>query len=151
MLLGSLIVTYSVAFIGMFFTVSAVDTWYPTLIKPALSPPNWIFGAVWTFLYALIAIAAWRIHGMRKSFVGAHRLLVVYGIHLVMNALWSAVFFGMQSPSLGLVVIALLWLFIAYLTITFYRHDRVAGVLFVPYLAWVSFASYLNFMIVLLN
>ena len=151
MLIGSLTVTFAIAFVGMYFTVGAVETWYPTLIKPTLSPPNWVFGPVWTLLYTLMAVAAWRIHGKRKSFAGAHRLLAVYGIHLVVNVLWSAVFFGMQSPEWGLVTIAVLWLLIVYLTINFLRHDRLAGLLFVPYLVWVSFASYLNLAIVLLN
>lgn len=151
MLIGSLMVTYAVAFVGMYFTVGAVDTWYPTLIKPAFNPPDWVFGPVWTVLYTLMAVAAWRIHGMRKSFVGARRLLAVYGIHLAVNVLWSAAFFGMQSPQWALAVIAVLWLMIAYLTVRFYRIDRTAGLLFVPYLLWVSFASYLNLAIVLLN
>ena len=151
MLVGSLMVTFGAAFVGMYFTIGAVETWYPTLTKPMLSPPNWVFGPVWTMLYALMAIAAWRIHGRRKSFAGAYRLLIVYGIHLVVNVLWSFAFFGLQSPEWGLAVIAVLWLLIVYLTFSFYRVDKVAGMLFVPYLLWVSFASYLNLSIVLLN
>ena len=150
-LLASLAITFGIAFVGSYFTAGSVDTWYNTLNKPALNPPSWIFGPVWTLLYALMAIAAWRVYERRNSYVPARSLLGVYAIHLVVNALWSFAFFGQQSPEWALAVIAVLWLMIVYLAFNFYRADRVAGWMLAPYLAWVSFASYLNLSIVLLN
>ncbi|MES2135317.1 MAG: TspO/MBR family protein [Patescibacteria group bacterium] len=147
----SLVLAYSTAFIGSFFTAGAIATWYATLIKPELSPPNWLFAPVWTILYACMAFAAWRIYEKRTSNRHAHFFLLVYTAHLAVNAFWSIAFFGLHSPLLALLVIAVLWVLIAYLLVQFYRMDRLAGYLFIPYLLWVSFASYLNLMIVLLN
>lgn len=150
-LIISLAFAYSAALVGSLFTAGAIETWYATLAKPALNPPNWVFGPVWTVLYALMAIAAWRIYEKRKSNRQAHTLLWVYGAHLAVNALWSIAFFGLNQPLLAFIVIVALWLMIAYLVAGFYRVDRVAGLLLVPYLAWVSFATYLTVSIVLLN
>lgn len=147
----SLVLAYGAAFVGGLFTAGAVETWYPTLIKPALNPPSWIFGPVWTLLYALMAIAAWRIYETKRHNEEGETLLWVYAIHLVVNAAWSIAFFGLQNPALALAIIVVLWLMIAYLAAGFYRINRLAGYLLLPYLAWVSFASYLNLSIVLLN
>ncbi len=147
----SLVLTYSAALIGSLFTAGAIATWYAALTKPELSPPNWVFGPVWTLLYALMAIAAWRIYEKRKNSRQANRLLWVYVAHLAVNAFWSIAFFGLHNPLLAFIVIVLLWLMIAYLVRGFYGIDRAAGLLLLPYLAWVSFASYLNLSIVLLN
>lgn len=150
-LIVSLVLAYSTALIGSLFTAGAIATWYATLIKPELSPPNWLFAPVWTILYALMAVVAWRIYEKRKSNWHAHFLLWVYTVHLAVNAFWSIAFFGLHSPTLALAIIAVLWVLIAYLLVQFYRMDRLAGYLFVPYLLWVSFATYLNVSIVLLN
>lgn len=150
-LLISFVVAYGAAFIGSLFTAGAIATWYATLIKPALNPPSWLFGPVWTILYACMAIAAWRIYEKRKDSQKGNQLLLVYAAHLAVNAFWSISFFGLHNPALALAVIAVLWLMIAYLTIGFKRIDRTAGMLMFPYLAWVSFATYLNSAIVLLN
>lgn len=146
----SLALAYSAAFVGSFFTIEAVNTWYATLTKPTLSPPNWLFGPVWTVLYALMATAAWRVYQKRTA-PTAKASLLLYAAHLVVNALWSIVFFGLQTPLVALGVVLVLLVSIIALTILFYRIDKTAGLLFVPYLAWVSFASYLNLSIVLLN
>jgi len=147
----SLILAYSAAFIGTFFTAPAIDTWYATLMRPALNPPDWIFAPVWTILYACMAVAAWRVfergeRGPKRSFA-----LFLYGVQLVLNALWSVVFFGLKDPSSSLIVILLLLVHIAAITYFFFKLDRTAAWLFVPYLAWVSFATYLNIGIVFLN
>lgn len=147
----SFALAYSAALIGSLFTVGAVTTWYPTLVKPELNPPNWLFGPVWMVLYALMAVAAWRIYKKRRSSRKTSRLLLLYAVHLMVNAFWSIAFFGLHNPPLALGVIAILLLFIAYLTAGFYRIDRTAGILLFPYLVWVCFASYLNLSIVLLN
>jgi translocator protein len=150
-LFSSLVLAYLAAAIGSFFTIGAVDAWYTTLVKPELSPPNWLFGPVWTVLYACMAIAAWRVYEKRKSDKSSECALLLYGIHLALNAFWSIVFFGLHAPLLALGVIAALLGFIIVLTILFFRIDRIAGILFIPYLAWVLFAAYLNVMIVVLN
>lgn len=150
-LIGSLVLVYITAFIGSFFTVDAIGTWYAALIKPELNPPSWIFGPVWTALYVFMAVAAWRVYVKRHADARAVSVLFVYGVHLVVNAFWSIAFFGMHNPELALGVIAILWALIVYLLIYFYRIDRLSGYLLIPYLAWVSFASYLNWSLAALN
>lgn len=144
-------VSLSAGAIGSIFTVSAIPTWYADLVKPALNPPSWVFGPVWTTLYVLMGIAAflvWRMDWKRKDVKMA---LGVFGIQLFLNAIWSIIFFGLQSPGWALVNIALLWLAIAWTMIVFYKISRPATYLLVPYLLWVSFASYLNYSIWVLN
>lgn len=136
--------------IGSAFTFSAIPTWYATLIRPELAPPNWIFGPVWTTLYVLMGIAAFVVwNGPASRERG--RAMTVFAVQLLLNALWSIAFFGFTSPAAGLVVIALLWLSIVLNIVVFGRLSRLAGWLLVPYLAWVSFASYLNAAIWFLN
>lgn len=149
-LIISLVLAYATAFVGTLFTAPAIDSWYATLTKPELNPPNWVFGPVWTILYALMAVAAWRVYEKRTS-VHVRAVLSLYGAHLVLNALWSIVFFGMQNPPLALAVILALLAAICALTVMFFRIDRVAAYLMLPYIAWVSFATYLNVSIVMLN
>lgn len=148
-LAASLVFAYAAGFIGSLFTMPAIDGWYATLTRPELSPPNWIFGPVWTTLYTLMAIAAWRVYVANGRRIG--RELIIYGLHLVVNAAWSIVFFGMQNPSAAFVVVLMLLALILVTAFLFYRKDPIAGYLFVPYIAWVSFASYLNFAIMRLN
>lgn len=150
-LLVSFILAYAAAAIGSFFTVDAVDTWYAALAKPALSPPNWLFGPVWTVLYALMAIAAWRVYERRHENPLAWKALAVYLAHLALNAFWSVAFFGLENPALALFVVVLLLFAIVLIAFLFYRIDRLAGLLFLPYILWVSFATYLNAAIVALN
>jgi benzodiazapine receptor len=150
-LVASLALAYSAALIGSLFTTGAIATWYATLAKPELSPPNWLFGPVWTILYAMMAIAAWRIYERRKADPRATTSLSIYAGHLAVNAFWSIAFFGLHNPVLAMFVIVVLWLLIGYLMVRFFRVDRIAGSLFLPYLIWVSFATYLNLMIVILN
>jgi len=138
---------------GTIFTAMGLETWYATLTRPDLAPPNWVFGPVWTTLFALMGIAVWlvwkRATGERSR---AGRLAIgIFAVHFAVNVAWSAVFFGLQSLFYGLVVIALLWVLIVVTMVAFYRVDRRAGVLLVPYLAWVSFASYLNYAFWVLN
>lgn len=137
--------------IGSVFTVSAIPNWYSTLIKPALNPPSWVFGPVWTMLYALMGIAAflvWKNGWERKDVKMA---LGVFGIQLFLNAIWSIIFFGLQSPGWALVDIVLLWLAIVWTMVVFYKISKSAAWLLVPYILWVSFAAYLNYAIWALN
>ncbi len=130
--------------LGSFFTVSAIPTWYQTLNKPSFSPPNWIFGSVWTILYFLMGISLYLVWTKRT-------VPTVFWIQLILNALWSIIFFGMRNPTLALVDIVALWIAIVLTIKSFYRINKLAGKLLIPYLLWVSFATILNLSIVLLN
>jgi tryptophan-rich sensory protein len=136
--------------VGALFTMSAIPGWYATLARPELAPPNWVFGPVWTALFVLMGVAAFIVWRRGKGRVLREAMLAYY-LQLALNVLWSVLFFGLQSPYLALWGIAALWLGIALTLYLFLKVSRTAALLMVPYLAWVSFASYLNFMILLLN
>lgn len=135
--------------IGSIFTASAVTGWYVTLEKPVFSPPNWIFAPVWIILYFLMGISLYLIWTSKTK--DNRKALTVFGFQLILNALWSILFFGLQSPLYGLIDISFLLVGII-LTILFsYKISVLAAVLLVPYLVWVSFATILNYNILLLN
>lgn len=137
--------------IGSVFTAPAVTGWYAGVAKPALNPPAWIFAPVWTTLFALMGIAAflvWRKGWQRQDVKVA---LSVFLCQLVLNTLWSIIFFGLQSPGGALVEIVLLWLAILVTMVVFYKASKPAAWLLVPYILWVSFAIYLNWSIWALN
>jgi benzodiazapine receptor len=137
--------------IGSLFTTAAISTWYANLHKPSIAPPNWVFAPVWTTLYLLMGISLFMIwnSGLDKSSV--RRSLLVFSIQLALNVLWSYLFFGLRSPLLGLIGIVALWFTIVLTIVFFFRVSKVAGVLLIPYLAWVSLAGYLNYLIFILN
>jgi tryptophan-rich sensory protein len=120
------------------------DAWYAQLRKPAWNPPTWVFGPVWTALYAMMGVSAWRVW-RRAGFAGAGDALGIFLLQLALNALWTPVFFGWHRPGWAFAVIVAMWIAILATLISFRRHDRLAAALLVPYLAWVSFASALNF------
>ena len=141
---------FAAAGLGSMFTASAIPTWYAQIRKPAASPPNWVFGPVWTALYTMMAVAVWRV--WRKAGNADVRLpLALFAIQLALNAAWSPVFFGLRSFGGAFAIIVVLWCAIAATMVAFFRVSRPAGWLLVPYLAWVSFASYLNLAIWRLN
>lgn len=142
-----LAVTYLAAFIGARFEPGA---WYDTLAKPAWNPPPWVFAPVWTILYALMAVAAWRVW-RRGGWHAAHLPLALYLFQLALNALWSYLFFGRHRPDLAFADVVALWLAIVAVLLTFRRSDRLAAWLLVPYLAWTTFASALNLAVWRLN
>lgn len=135
--------------LGAFFTLTSVNSWFVTLNKPSWNPPSWLFGPVWTLLYVMMGIACYLIwksdHPMKKP------LLKLYAVQLILNALWSPAFFGMQSPLLGLVVIIPLWIAIVLCILQFKKMSSLASGLMVPYLIWVTFATALNTAIMVLN
>ncbi|MBI2040035.1 tryptophan-rich sensory protein [Candidatus Microgenomates bacterium] len=131
-------------FIGSIFTVSSITTWYVTLNKPSFSPPNWVFGPVWTMLYALMGISLYLVWLKQ-------RIPTVFWIQLFLNVIWSIIFFGMRNPLLALVDIVALWIAIILTIKAFSKINKLSAYLLYPYLAWVSFASILNFAIVILN
>jgi benzodiazapine receptor len=137
--------------IGSAFTIRAIPTWYATLQKPPFTPPNWLFAPAWITLYTLMGIAAflvWR-KGLDKP--QTRTALVIFLIQLILNALWSVAFFGLESPLYGLIVIIALWIAILFTLLKFFRISMAAGILLVPYILWVSFAAALNTAIFTLN
>lgn len=137
--------------VGSLFTVSAIPTWYAALNKPVLSPPNWIFGPVWTMLYVLMGVAAFLIWQKGSAKKEVRLALLIFVLQLVLNALWSIIFFGWHKPGLAFLEIVLLWASILWTIGLFHKVSRTAALLLVPYLLWVSFASYLNYAIWSLN
>jgi tryptophan-rich sensory protein len=150
-LVVSIVACLAAGAIGSVFTRSAIPTWYANLEKPFFTPPNWLFAPAWTLLYILMGIAAFLVWRKGLENRGVRIALIVFLIQLVLNALWSVVFFGLESPLYGLVVIAVLWIAILVTVIKFFRISRVASVLMWPYLLWVTFAAVLNASIWLLN
>jgi len=142
-----LALVFAAAAMGGFFLPG---DWYARLQKPAWNPPNWIFGPVWTALYMIMAVAAWLVW-KRGGFAGQRVALSLFLIQLLFNALWSPLFFGLRHPALAFVDILLLWLALLGTVITFWKALPLAGALLVPYLAWVTFASALNFALWRLN
>lgn len=138
-------------FVGSFFTVTNVGSWYETVNKPSFNPPNWIFGPVWITLYFLMGIAAYLVWKHWSANKDAKTATIFFFVHLVFNALWSLLFFGLQNPKLAFFEIIVLWLMILTLIKIYYGINKVAAYLLVPYLLWVSFASILNFYIWRLN
>ena len=136
--------TFSAAGIGSAFTARSVRTWYLTLRKPAGNPPAAYFGPVWTALYLLMAIAAWNVWRVGDGWTGASSAITIFLIQLVLNAAWSVIFFGMRSPGLAFIEIILLWAAILATVLQFWRISTLSGALLVPYLAWVTYAAYLN-------
>lgn len=124
--------------------------WYEQLEKPSWRPPNWLFAPVWMVLYAMIAISGWLVW-REAGFAGATLPLAIYGVQLLLNAAWSAVFFGLRRPDLAFFEIVLLWLSIVLVIVTFWPIHALAAWLLVPYLAWASFAGALNWSIWRLN
>ncbi len=136
--------TFSAAAIGSAFTARSVRNWYPTLRKPPGTPPASYFGPMWTVLYFLMTLAAWNIWRIGDGWSGGSPAITIYLIQLALNALWSAIFFGLRSPVLAFAEIILLWTTILATVISFWRISPVSGALLVPYLAWVTYAAYLN-------
>lgn len=137
--------------VGSLFTIPGITTWYASLRKPVFAPPNWVFAPVWTTLYLLMGISlfiVWNI-GLEKNAV--RKSIVIFGIQLLLNVFWSYLFFGLKSPLLGLVEIMAMWLMILLTMLAFFKISKKAALLLVPYLIWVTVASYLNYSILILN
>jgi benzodiazapine receptor len=124
-------------------TLPQIGGWYAGLEKPWFNPPNWLFGPVWTALYAMMAIAGWLVW-RERGLKGARGPLALFGLQLALNILWSLIFFGLEQPGAAFVEIVALWLAVCATMIAFWRIKPLAGALFVPYLLWVSYAAVLN-------
>jgi len=147
----------SAGIIGALFTTPAIPTWYAQLNKPSFSPPNWIFAPVWTTLYTLMGISLYIIwnKGQKSAKTTTKKLaswgLKIFAFHLFLNSLWSILFFGLRNPFAAFLEILLLVSSLIYIMKIFFKIDKIAAYLLIPYLIWVSFASFLNFTIWRLN
>ncbi len=150
-LIASILVVFVVGALGTYVTLPQITTWYVTLSKPLWAPPNWLFGPVWTTLYVLMGIAlflVWR-QGLYRRDV--QFTIYIFAIQLLLNLTWSVVFFSYHSIFGGFIVIMILWVAIFANIIAFFVISRPAGLILIPYLIWVSIASYLNYSVYLLN
>ena len=129
--------------VGGLGTRAGLQDWYAELAKPSWTPPGWLFGPVWTVLYAAMAVAAWLVWRTAEPAVAA-RALTVFAIQLVLNAIWPLVFFGLRMPGAAFVEIVGLWAAVLVTVIVFWRSVPAAALLMVPYLCWVTFAAALN-------
>lgn len=131
--------------LGSIFTFSSVKTWYITdLIKPSFNPPSWVFGPVWTFLFFLMG---WSLYLVWTK----NHKIIWFWVQLALNIFWSILFFGLRNPWLAFVEIIILWFAIIKTILEFKKYNKTASILLLPYLAWVSFAAFLNFTIARIN
>lgn len=145
-----LVLAFAAGGIGALATFSSVETWYPTLNKPSWNPPRWLFGPVWSALYVAMAVATWRAW-RRGNPLAARRTVSLYSAQLSLNALWSILFFGLHRPGAALIEILVLWALLVVMFGRYWKLDRLAAWLWLPYVLWVSFATALNAAIWSLN
>lgn len=147
----NIVITLGIGAIGSFFTLSSVGTWYRTIAKPSFNPPDSVFGPVWTTLYILIGISAYRVWQKRAEFAHFPRTVAIYFIQLILNLMWSFIFFYAHQIGVAMVEIVFLLIFVIINALVFYRIDKTAGLLFIPYILWVGFATFLTYSIFRLN
>jgi len=149
-LIAAVLICEAAGVLGSVFTETGAGSWYSQLIKPEFNPPNWVFAPVWTLLYLLMAASIY-ILWEKKGSAGANHAIASFSLQLFLNFLWSFLFFGLQSPLLGLVCIAFLWAAIIATIYYSWRVSRPAALLLIPYILWVSFAAVLNYSLFALN
>jgi tryptophan-rich sensory protein len=150
-LIASIVICQAAGSIGSIFTAPSIPTWYASLVKPLWTPPNWLFAPVWITLFLLMGIALYIVwdKGLEKK---ETRIAVsVFGVQLVLNALWSIIFFGLQMPFYAFIEIIILWIAILVTIIKFYQISRPAAAVLLPYIIWVTIASALNYYVWILN
>ncbi len=147
----SIIICQSAGIFGSLFTFDSISDWYVTLEKPAFAPPNWIFGPVWITLYFLMGLSLYIVWKDELKSKTRNAFFVVFGIQLILNALWSFLFFGLRSPFLGLLDIILLDIMVIVTIIYTKSISKLTMILLIPYLIWIVFASFLNYVIFLVN
>lgn len=150
-LITSIAVPLIVGFLSSFFTINSIPTWYQTLTKPMLTPPNWLFAPAWTIIYILIGVSlyfVW-IKGFKNKKVKT--AIYFFSVQLILNFFWTFLFFGLKSPFIASMEIVALWILILLTIIKFYKISKMAAYMLIPYILWVSFASYLSFSVFLLN
>ena len=148
-LISSIVVVGLAGAFGSLFTTPTIPGWYAGLAKPLLNPPAWVFGPTWTILYLLMGVSLWLVWTSQSG--EKSKALWLFAIQLVLNTIWSPIFFGAQSISGALTIIVLLWAAIVLTLKIFTKISRPAAWLLVPYLLWVTFAGYLHFAIWMLN
>jgi translocator protein len=147
-LAGLIVLCLVTGMIGGMVSAGAIEGWYRTLAKPSWNPPDWVFGPVWTTLYVMMAVAAWLVW---RTGDRVRPAMALFGVQLALNLLWSLLFFGARSPGLALIEVVFLCGAVLLTMLAFFGRQTTAGWLFVPYLAWVSFAAVLNFAIWSMN
>ena len=149
---GFLVLVFTIGGIGSYATMPQIAGWYSTLVKPSFSPPNWLFGPVWTLLYVMIAFVGARLTLNEVAPREWRRqALIAFWLQMVLNGIWSPVFFSLHAIGLAQVIAVGMWLSIAATIIISWRFDRIAGLALVPYLCWVTFANILNAALFVLN
>ncbi len=150
-LVVSIVICQLAGLIGSLFTTPSIPTWYATLQKPSFTPPNWLFAPVWTTLFVLMGISAFLVWRKGLNDKQVRISLSIFGAQLILNILWSIMFFGLKSPLVGFIEISILWLAILFTILKFFKISKTAGILLIPYILWVSFAAILNISIMILN
>jgi len=150
-LIGCIAICEGIGLLGSVFTAPAIDTWYAALVKPGFTPPNAVFGPVWTTLYALMGVALFLVWRRGLAVPGVKPAFILFWVQLGVNLSWSIVFFGDRSILGGLVIIISLWVLVLITMLRFFRISKTAGSLLVPYLVWLSIATALNVQIWRLN
>ena len=150
-LVVSVLVCQAAGVVGSLFTSPSIPTWYASLQKPNFNPPNWIFAPVWTILFLLMGISLYLVWSKGLRIKKVKTAVFIFAIQLILNMLWSFLFFGLQSPLYAFIEIVILWLAILLTITSFYKISKIAGYLLLPYILWVSFAAVLNFSILILN
>jgi len=148
-LIISLIIPQLAGAIGSLFTMDSISSWYTTLAKPEFTPPNYVFGPVWITLYFLMGISLYLVWTSKN--LKSRTPLIIFGVQMFLNAIWSIVFFGLESPMFGLLIIVALWGAIALTILSFWKISKLASCMLFHYIAWVSIATYLNYGIWVLN
>jgi tryptophan-rich sensory protein len=150
-LIAAILVCQGAGLLGTLFTAVGLKSWYGTLIKPSFNPPGWVFGPVWTTLFVMMGVALYLVWNRTPSGEAESRAMTWFFVQLALNVLWSFCFFTLKSPLLGFIEILFLLAAIVVTIVSFWQVSRTAGVLLLPYLAWVSFATFLTFSIWRLN
>jgi len=148
-LLISFFVMFATGLIGYFVTINPVKIWYPTLNKSFLNPPSFVFAPAWTILYIIIGVSLFLI--LINETKNKNKALIIFSIQIILNILWSVAFFGLQNPLLAMFVIVLLFISIILNILEFYKINKISGLILIPYLLWVLFASTLNYSVIVLN
>ena len=147
-LIVSILICQIAGVIGSIFTAPSITSWYADLQKPAFSPPNWVFGPVWITLYTLMGISLYLVWNKKKN---VKIPLTLFFTQLILNSVWSIIFFGLQNPFYALLEIIILWVTILLTIISFYKVSKKASFLLLPYILWVTIATFLNYYIWILN
>jgi tryptophan-rich sensory protein len=150
-LIAAILICQGAGLLGTLFTAIGLKSWYGTLLKPSFNPPSWVFGPVWTILFLMMGIALYLVWNRTPLGKPESRAMTWFFVQLALNILWSFCFFALKSPLLGLIEILFLLAVIIVTIGAFWKVSRTAGVLLLPYLAWVSFAAFLTFSIWRLN